>query len=91
MKKEYETVWEIFNECANNQMRDVFFDEIETDDPEAYIRQKFPDKNLKYEKTVEADGSLVFDIETSGIRQRLRLQKSESRRKYQKSGEKNDE
>ena len=50
MKKEYETVWEIFNECANNQMRDVFFDEIETDDPEAYIRQKFPDKNLKYEK-----------------------------------------
>ena len=33
MKKEYETVWEIFNECANNQMRDVFFDEIETDDP----------------------------------------------------------
>ena len=61
MKKEYETVWEIFNECANNQMRDVFFDEIETDDPEAYIRQKFPDKNLKYEKTVEADGSLVFD------------------------------
>ena len=61
MKKEYETVWEIFNECANNQ----------TDDPEAYIRQKFPDKNLKYEKTVEADGSLVFDIETSGIRQRF--------------------
>ena len=57
MKKEYETVWEIFNECANNQMRDVFFDEIETDDPEAYIRQKFPDKNLKYEKTVEADGT----------------------------------
>ena len=35
MKKEYETVWEIFNECANNQMRDVLFDEIETDDPEA--------------------------------------------------------
>ena len=52
MKKEYETVWEIFNECANNQMRDVFFDEIETDDPEAYIRQKFPDKNLKYENPV---------------------------------------
>ena len=71
MKKEYETVWEIFNECANNQMRDVFFDEIETDDPEAYIRQKFPDKNLKYEKTVEADGSLVFDIETSGIRRAI--------------------
>ena len=71
MKKEYETVWEIFNECANNQMRDVFFDEIETDDPEAYIRQIFPHKHLKYEKSVEADGSLVFYFETSGIRQRF--------------------
>ena len=77
MKKEYETVWEIFNECANNQMRDVFFDEIETDDPEAYIRQKFPDKNLTLRPPASASG--------------LRLQKSESRRKYQKSGEKNDE
>ena len=83
MKKEYETVWEIFNECANNQMRDVFFDEIETDDPEAYIRQKFPDKNLKYEKTVEADGSLVFDIETSGIVYR-NLNRAENTRKAEK-------
>ena len=71
MKKEYETVCDNFNESAKNKMRHVFNDEIETDDPEAYIRQKFPDKNLKYEKTVEADGSLVFDIETSGIRQRF--------------------
>ena len=27
--KEYEIVHEIFNECANNQMRDVFFEEAE--------------------------------------------------------------
>ena len=26
--KEYEVVHEIFNECANNQMRDVFFEEV---------------------------------------------------------------
>ena len=74
------------------RLRDVFFDEIETDDPEAYIRQKFPDKNLKYEKTVEADGSLVFDIETSGIRQRFtfyrNLNRAENTRKAEK---KNDE
>ena len=47
MKKEYETVWEIFNECANNQMRDVFFDEIETDDPEAYIPSEISGQKLK--------------------------------------------
>ena len=34
----YEVVREIQNECANNQMRDVFFNEIETDDPEGYVR-----------------------------------------------------
>jgi hypothetical protein len=68
--KTYETVWEIFNQCPNNQMRDVFIDEIETDDPEAYIREKFKDKVMTYEKTVREDGTIVFDIMTSGIHQR---------------------
>ena len=36
--QEYEMVREIQNLCPNNQMRDIFFDEIETDDPEAYVR-----------------------------------------------------
>ena len=30
--KKYEVVREIENSCANNQMRNVFFVEIETDD-----------------------------------------------------------
>ena len=68
--KEYEAVWEIFNSCANNQMRDVFFEELELEDPEQYIREKFKDKALKYEKTVQEDGTIIFDIDTSGIRQR---------------------
>lgn len=70
--KSYETVWEVFNECANNQMRDVFFDEIETDDPESYVRNKIRDKNLKLEKTVSADGKeIIFDIDASGIKERF--------------------
>jgi hypothetical protein len=36
--REYEVVREIKNLCPNNQMRDIFFEEIETDDPEAYVR-----------------------------------------------------
>lgn len=68
--KEYEAVWEIFNSCANNQMRDVFFEELMLEDPEKYIKEKFRDKELKYEKTVQPDGTVIFDIETSGIRQR---------------------
>ena len=68
--KEYETVWEIFNKCPNNQMRDVFIEEIQCEDPEEYIRQKFADKVLQYDKTVKPDGTIVFDIVTSGIKQR---------------------
>ena len=68
--KEYETVWEIFNKCPNNQMRDVFIEEIQCEDPEEYIRQKFADKVLQYDKTVQPDGTIVFDIVTSGIKQR---------------------
>ena len=68
--KEYETVWEIFNECANNQMRDVFIDEICTDDPEKFVLDKFKGKEVSYEKTVLEDGTIIFDITTFQIKQR---------------------
>ena len=31
---EFELVHEIQNQCPNNQMRDIFFEEIQCDDPE---------------------------------------------------------
>ena len=71
MKKNYETVWEIFNKCPNNQMRDVFIDEIETDDTDEFVKNKFKDKNITFEKTVLADGTIVYDIDASGIKERL--------------------
>ena len=36
----YEVIFEIKNGCGNNQMRDIFFDEIDIDDPDAWIRKK---------------------------------------------------
>ena len=35
---EYEVVREVKNLCPNNQMRDVFFDEVECADPVEYVR-----------------------------------------------------
>lgn len=67
---EYEAVWEIFNECANNQMRDIFIEEMETEDVEAFIRNKFQGKELSYEKRLLEDGTIVFDITASGMKQR---------------------
>lgn len=69
--KEYEVVWEIFNLCSNNQMRDVFIEEIETTDPENYVKQKFAGKDVTYDKTILENGTIVFDIMTSEIRQRM--------------------
>ena len=69
--KTYEVIWEIFNQCANNQMRDVFFDEIETDNPEEYVKNKIKDKVLKYDRIDQGNGNIVFDIVTSGIKQRM--------------------
>lgn len=37
---EYELVHEIKNHCPNNQMRDIFIEEIETDDPVSFVRKR---------------------------------------------------
>lgn len=68
--KEYEVIWEIFNKCPNNQMRDVFVDEIEVEDPEEFIKEKFKGEDVSYEKTVLKYGTIIFDITTSQIKQR---------------------
>ena len=67
---EYEAVWEIYNQCTNNQMRDIFIEELETDDVAAFIREKFKGKDLSFEKQILEDGTIVFDITASGMKQR---------------------
>ena len=71
MKKCYETVWEIFNKCANNQMRDIFIDEIETDDTDDYVRAKIKDQDLTWEKSILEDGTIVYDIDATGTKERF--------------------
>ena len=68
--KGYETVWEIFNKCANNQMRDVFIEELEIEDIDAFLREKFKGKEVTFDKTVQPDGTIVYDIIASGIKER---------------------
>jgi len=68
----YEVVREIQNSCERNQMRDVFFDEIETDDPLAAVRDMLKDESnpaLSMEK--HGDGSITVYAESGGITQRF--------------------
>ena len=69
--KEYEVVWEIFNLCSNNQMRDVFIEEAEIADTEQYVKNKFAGKEVTYEKSVLENGTVICDIMTCGIHQRM--------------------
>lgn len=70
--REYEVVHEILNECARNQMRDIFIEEIELPENsfEEYIKSKHPDAEIQMEREDLADGSVRYTVETSGIIQK---------------------
>ena len=68
---EYEVVREIQNQCPNNQMRDVFFDEVQTHDPESYVRGMFRGKVLEVSVEKGANGAVTVYANTDGITQKF--------------------
>ena len=70
---EYEVVREVENLCANNQMRDVFFDEIETDDPVEWVRREIKGKSVSLTVDRRADGGLTVFVESAGVSQKFLL------------------
>jgi hypothetical protein len=69
--QEYELVHEIKNECPNNQMRDIFFSEIECEDPEMYVRQLLKGKTLELSKEPGRDGSVTVHAVADGLVQKF--------------------
>ena len=69
--KEYELVHEIQNLCPNNQMRDVFFKEVETDDPEDYVRQTLKGRVISITTDEKADGSVIVYASCDGLTQKF--------------------
>ena len=67
----YEVVREIENQCANNQMRDVFFDEIETDDPEAYLRNLVKGRDVQITCDDLGGGRTTYFMECAGVTQKF--------------------
>ena len=68
----WEVVREIENECSRNQMRDVFFDEIETDNPLEAVRAMLKeDSNASLRmETVDSENVTVY-ADCSGMTQRF--------------------
>ena len=67
----YEVIREIFNKCSGNQMRDVFVSTVETDDPESYVKNLLKGREVVIEKDVLRDGTIVFDVDIAGLKQRF--------------------
>lgn len=67
----YELVREIPNPCSNNQMRDVFIEEVETDDPADWVKQRL--KGERVLLTVEKNGEeeIAIFAEDAGLSQKF--------------------
>jgi len=65
---EYELCCEIFNQCANNQMRDISFEEVDVADPDAYVRAM--EANAEVEKETLSNGTLIYHTNSAGLRKR---------------------
>ena len=64
---EYELVRQIRNQCPNNQMRDVFFEEVETEDPEEYVALFLKGKNVRITSERRADGGMTVFADCDGL------------------------
>ena len=69
--KEYEMVREITNLCGNNQMRDVFFSEVETDDPVEYVRSFLKDDSAELTVDIPGEGKINVFANASGLYQKF--------------------
>ncbi len=64
---EYELVHEIKNLCRNNQMRDIFFEEVECDDPAAYLRKRLAGKQVELTEEWGTDGAVTIHATVDGL------------------------
>ena len=65
--REYEMVRQIRNLCPNNQMRDIFFEEVQTDDPVAYVRSFLKGKAVDVHGEPAAGGVVTVYADCDGL------------------------
>lgn len=68
---EYELVREIKNLCRNNQMRDVFFEEISCSDPESYVRSRLKGRDVKLTVEPGSNGTVTIHAVVDGLIQKF--------------------
>ena len=64
---EYEMVREIKNMCPNNQMRDIFFAEVDTDCPERYVADFLKGKAVEISAQPRCNGAVTVYATCDGL------------------------
>lgn len=64
---EFELVHEIKNLCRNNQMRDIFFEEVECDDPVEYLKERLKNKQVELTAEAGAGGCVTVHAVVDGL------------------------
>ena len=67
----YEVVREVENQCANNQMRDIFFEEIETDDAVGWLRGFVKGRDVEMSVDKKENGDLTVFVTSGGVTQKF--------------------
>lgn len=68
---EFELVHEIQNLCRNNQMRDVFFEEVTCDDPEGYVRGLLKGKDIQLSVDVTGPDTVTIHTSADGMMEKF--------------------
>ena len=68
---EYELVHEIKNLCRNNQMRDIFFEEIQCDDPVEYLKSRLAGKQLELTVEPGSEGAVTIHALVDGMMEKF--------------------
>ena len=68
---EYELVHEIQNQCPNNQMRDIFFEEIACEDPVIWLRQRLAGKQAQLTVDPGANGAVTIYALVDGMTEKF--------------------
>ena len=68
---EYEMVREIKNLCPNNQMRDIFFDEVQTKNPAEYVRDFLKGKAVELSVEAGESGTVTVHAVCDGLIQKF--------------------
>ena len=68
---EYEMVREIKNLCRNNQMRDIFFEEVDCQDPVSYVRELVKGREVELSPEYGPGGTVTVHAVVDGVIQRF--------------------